>query len=160
MTTTKGTRFFDGSGNRTTFEYSTEVPPTVASTWNEVPEVMGIAPSTEAAPESSFTSYSSDGYETKTGFARHGSWAITGIRDHTNTIQAAIRALAASGEERWWRVTYPLSVSTNTTHSTEMFIGTVSQTSPTFPDADGADPIGFTFEVNQGAAATYVSEAA
>ncbi len=156
---TGGIRFFDGAGNRIIVEYSTEVPPIGASTWNPVDEVRSITRNAEASVEGSFTSYESVAEEIKLGLPKNGGWDFTSIFVPESVNQTAILALDATKEERWWKVTHPKADVTNTQRSDFLFTAFVSVASTSYPDSEGADPIMFNWTIRQSNAAVYSPEA-
>lgn len=108
-----------------TVEYSDEVPPTAASTWNTLAGVTGVDWQPTAAPDIDVTDTDSTQQETKTGLAGPGSFEITGLLDATAASnQPEVIGLQGS-EQRHWRITGSKGVAGSSSGLVHTFIGTV-----------------------------------
>ena len=109
---------------------------------------------------STFTSYESNEEDIRTGVARRGSRDFTAIFRPQDAVHTQLLALWQSGAQRWWRVTYPLANTSNTTRSNEVFTGAVQVASISPPEATAQEPTLLNFTVRVSGNFTYTEEAA
>lgn len=139
-------------GKGWTVEFSDEVPPVSASTWNAVDEVKDISNTSSPAPDIDLTHQGSTEREYTSGFGDPGTWDVScGLvmtqSGTTAESQAAIWALKQSGELRHWKITAPKSVSTSSTAPIWIFTGTVTAATVT-TSIEAANSFNFTIRVN------------
>lgn len=98
---------------RTKFEYSTEVPPVVAVTWNKIAEVRSISLNGAEAARIDLTHLDSATIETARALAELGgasleaNWIPTKASGGANESHAEMFDLWLSGQQRWFRWTFP-----------------------------------------------------
>lgn len=138
-----------GGTNGWKVEYSDEVPPAAASTWNQLGYVWTANQNGVAAPEIDVTHLQSTEQETKVGLAGKGAYEIQcGFAPEAGSNQVELAGLAG-GEERHYRVTYPKGDSTSTNGATDTFIGQVQVYSTGIGRGDAAT-INYTIKYNSG----------
>lgn len=155
---TTGIYWKDSAANYIRLEYTDDLVSSPLD-WNEVVEVKGISANPEAADQIPFTHYGSKRKERRTGLPNDGTYAVTCNYGPTQATHTAIIGLKESGEERYWKITYPLADTGNSNRAQEFFGATVELASIAPPGAEDAAPVDFTFTLLlSGSAYTYTAE--
>lgn len=143
---TQGIYWFDGSGNQIQFEYSTSA---VGSPLDflALAEVKSITRNAAASDEIPFTHYGSTRKELRVGLPNDGTWDVTCNFIPRNSGHGTIIGLGESKELRFFRIRYPLSLSTNSVRCTETFSGVIDTYGISPPPADGTTPVDLTFTI-------------
>ena len=143
---TQGIYWRQDVGDAIEFEYSTDATgsPLV---FTALAEVKGIARNAAASDEIPFTHYGSTRKELRVGLPNDGTWDITCNFVPRNSSHKAIIDLGESKELRFWRIRYPLSLSTNGQHCTETFSGVIDTYGISPPPADGTTPVDLNFTI-------------
>lgn len=126
----------DSPANRTIFEYSVEVPPTVAATWKKIAEVRSIALNGSEAARIDLTHLESTTIETARALAELGgasleaNWIPTETNGGVNESHADIFDLWLSGQQRWLRWTFPKVDAASPAGAVMQWAGEVSLANP------------------------------
>ena len=131
-----------------TVEYSTEVPPTAASTWNKVAGVIGVQLNPTAAPDIDVTDTDSTSEEVKTGLAGPGAASVTCVMDMTATGNQVEVYNLKGGAQRHWRFTAPKGVATSSSGMVHTMIATVQVASWGWSGVNSATGFAFDVRVN------------
>lgn len=126
----------DSPANRTTIEFSDEVPPTAPSTWNKVIEVRSLQLNGQEAARIDLTHLESTTVETGRALAELGgmsataNWVPTATSGGANETHAELFDLWISGQQRWFRWTFPKVDPGSTSGAVIQFAGEVSVANP------------------------------
>ena len=140
-----------------TVEYSTEVPPTTASSWNSVPEVKGVTWSPVAAARIPFSHLGSTEVEQKLGLRAKGTVDVNGNFSSKHTATVAIIGLDTSKQGRWWRITYAKQLAASTSGAIEKFAGFVDVAAVAPGNTEA--PVDFNFTLQVESDYTFTAEA-
>lgn len=130
----------DSPENRTTLEYSDEVPPTLPSNWNTVAEMRSITLQGQEAGRIDLTHLGSTTVETARALAELGgvafvcNWVPTaangGLSPQNYESHATLVDLWISGQRRWWRWTFPKVDASSANQATFQWDGEVALANP------------------------------
>ena len=119
----------DSQGITTTnivVEYSDEVPPVAAATWNEVLEGTDVSADSNEAADIDFTHFGSTRIETRRGLPGGiNRFTFTHILRPTDAIHAGVINKTGPSGKRWWRITYEKFNAASASGAIEKWAGTL-----------------------------------